>query len=335
MDACDFVTGVNLKLRSFKSIAKAFRVLEFFFLLLLLCWIFTRLPFVVRISGEYFRQLVGVVLSPVFVFILCNFIVLTLFWKYRRYSGNDGVFHNVAGAEVVYNSFVENAEFLADFFSGNSSLETVYEDKQMIFEEPETLTNKALMILEVPRRTQSEKMNKEKAEEISVKLWRSETEKCRKITNYDGVSPETDKFREITNFGGLMTEMDQYWKITNPSDLSTETEKCRKVTKSGDTEFEKCWKVTNSGNIWPDKCQKVTNSRDTSPNKCWKVTNPGDTEAEQCRKVTSSGDISPSPAYEVDELSNEEFQKTIENFIAKQTKFHQQEKLAIVLHSQA
>lgn len=284
MDACDFVDGVKpednatiLKPRSFKCVAKAFRIVEFCFLLLLLCWISTRLPFAVRISGQYFRQLVGVILSPVFVFILCNFIVLTLLWKYRRHSGDDVMFRNVAGAEVLYNSFLDNAEFSADFSSGSSSLETVYEDKQTIFEEPETVSNKALMKPKVPRRTQSEKMNKENAEEISFKLRRSETDKCRKITNSDDV----------------LTEMD----------------KCRKETNSGDTELEKFLKVTNSGYISPEKCRKVTNS----------------------------SDISPSPAYEVDELSNEEFQKTIENFIAKQTKFHQQEKLVIVkvLHSQA
>lgn len=39
-----------------------------------------------------------------------------------------------------------------------------------------------------------------------------------------------------------------------------------------------------------------------------------------------------SAAEVVDELSNEEFQRAIDAFIAKQIKFHQQEKLAIVLH---
>ncbi|MCD9646339.1 hypothetical protein HAX54_036105 [Datura stramonium] len=255
MDACDFVGGVKaeknagiFKPRSLKCVAKVFRFVEFCFVLLLLLWISTHLPFAVRISGEYFRQIVGVILSHVFIFILCNFIILTLFFKSGHHSGDSSTFRNVAGAEL-YDSFLENAEFSTDFSSGNSSLvpeseaqETVYEDKQMIFEEsteinqeqcgsgkPETVTNKALMKPKVPRRTQSEKLDKENVEVISVKLRRSETEKCRKVTN--------------------------------------------------------------------------------------------------------SGDVSPETAHEVDELSNEEFQKAIENFIAKQTKFHQQEKLAIVLHS--
>ncbi|XP_055826465.1 uncharacterized protein LOC129894880 [Solanum dulcamara] len=259
MDARDFVGGVKVennagivKLRSVKCVAKAIRVGEICFVVILLLWIFTRLPFAVRISGEYFRQIIGLILSPSFIFILCNFIVLTLLLKSDRLSADSSIFRNVAGAdEVLYDLFLQNTEFSADFSSGNSSLvpkseaqETMYEDKQMIFEEStvtnqvsfgskktETVMNKALAKPKVPRRTQSEKLNKENVEEISVKLPRSETEKCRKVTN--------------------------------------------------------------------------------------------------------PGDVSPETAHEVDELSNEEFQKAIENFIAKQTKFHQQEKSAIVLHSQA
>ncbi|KAH0701679.1 hypothetical protein KY285_015957 [Solanum tuberosum] len=256
MDVCDFVGGVKVednavivKLWSLKCVAKVFRVVEFCFVVLLLLWISTRLPFAVRISGEYFRQIVGLLLSPVFIFILCNFIVLILLLKSGLHSGDSSIFRNVAGAEVLYDSFLKNTEFSADFSSGNSSLvpeiearDIVYEDKQTIFEEStvtnqksfgseelETVMNKALTKPKVPRRTQSEKLNEEKN---SVKFRRSETEKCRKVTN------------------------------------------------------------------------------------------PGDS-------------VSPETAHEVDELNNEEFQKAIENFIAKQTKFHQQEKFPIVLHSQA
>lgn len=50
-------------------------------------------------------------------------------------------------------------------------------------------------------------------------------------------------------------------------------------------------------------------------------------ETEMRRRVEDSG--------EVDELNNEEFQRAIEAFIAKQIKFHQEEKLAIVLHGRA
>lgn len=49
-------------------------------------------------------------------------------------------------------------------------------------------------------------------------------------------------------------------------------------------------------------------------------------ERDKCRKVVNPGDV-PDETVLVDELSNEEFQRAIEDFIAKQIKFHQEEKL--------
>ncbi|XP_009621742.1 uncharacterized protein [Nicotiana tomentosiformis] len=237
-----------LKLGSLKCVGKVLRIVELCFVLLLLLWISTRLPFAVKISGEYFRQLVDVILSPCFIFILCNFIVLTLLLKSGgRLSGDySSTFRNVDETEL-YDSFLENTEFSSNFSSEKEDLEIVYEDKQMIFEkssvkneesrgsdeEAETIKINAMESKGPMRRTQSENLDRKSVEEICVKFQRSETEKRLKVENSGEVSP------------------------------STET------------------------------------------------------------------------AYGVDELSNEEFQKAIEKFIAKQVKFHQQEKLAIVLHSQA
>ncbi|KAF3624705.1 hypothetical protein FXO38_30115 [Capsicum annuum] len=307
MDACEFVGVVKpednagimkVKLGCLKCVAKVFRVVEFCFVLLLLLWISTRLPFAVRISGEYFRQLVGVILSPIFVFILCNFIVLILLFKFRSHSDNTSMFHNVAGAEV-YSSLLENAEFSTNISFGISSLETVYEDKQTIFEESAVINHESFGPEEMETVmnsafTHSEKLNKGNREEIFVKLMRSETEKCRKVSN------------------------------------------------SGDISTEKCRKVTNSDDVLPETLMKLNIPRRTQSVKV-NLENKEEeisvklqrSETEKCRKVTNPGEFPPESVHEVDELSNEEFQKAIENFIAKQTKFHQQEKLAIILHSQA
>lgn len=56
-------------------------------------------------------------------------------------------------------------------------------------------------------------------------------------------------------------------------------------------------------------------------------------ETEKCRKVANPGEVPAETVYTFDKLSNEEFQQTIEAFIAKQINFHREEKLAIVLHS--
>lgn len=246
MDAFDFGTEkmdnrVILIFHSFKSVAKLFRIVEFGVGIFVLLWSSTRLPFAVKISGEYFRQLMSIILSPLFIFLISNVIVLTLFFKSGRFSGDSSTISSNTETEL-YDSFVEKEECSGNFTVGNSSSapareQTVYQDKQTILEvntqtisesdgseEVETVTEKVFSS-QIPRRTKSEKFERGSNKEIYAKLRRSETETCRKIDN--------------------------------------------------------------------------------------------------------SGD----PVYPVDELSNEEFQKAIEDFIARQIKFHQEEKLAIVLHS--
>ncbi|XP_008797554.2 uncharacterized protein LOC103712725 [Phoenix dactylifera] len=78
--------------RRLKKIAKLFRLLEVFAALLLLSWSSARLPAAARLSGDFLRRLAGVLLSPCFVFILGNTIILVLFVKSRQLSSStDGV----------------------------------------------------------------------------------------------------------------------------------------------------------------------------------------------------------------------------------------------------
>ncbi|XP_015065185.1 uncharacterized protein LOC107010416 [Solanum pennellii] len=249
MDAFDFGTEkmenrVILIFHSFKSVAKLFRIVELCVGVFVVLWSSTRLPFVVKISGEYFRQLISIILSPLFIFLISNVIVLTLFFKSGRFSVDSSTISNNTETEL-YDSFIEKETCSGNFTAENSSPapareQTVYQDKQTILEvnaqtisesdgseETETETEKDFCS-QIPRRTKSAKFNRGSNKEIYGKLRRSETEMCRKIDN-----------------------------SVDPSET----------------------------------------------------------------------------VYPVDELSNEEFQKAIEDFIARQIKFHQEEKLAIVLHS--
>ncbi|TMW98349.1 hypothetical protein EJD97_004160 [Solanum chilense] len=249
MDAFDFGTEkmenrVILIFHSFKSVAKLFRIVELCVGVFVLLWSSTRLPFVVKISGEYFRQLISIILSPLFIFLISNVIVLTLFFKSGRFSVDSSTISNNTETEL-YDSFIEKETCSGNFTAENSSSapareQTVYQDKQTILEvnaqsisesdgseETETETEKDFCS-QIPRRTKSAKFDRGSNKEIYGKLRRSETEMYRKIDN-----------------------------SVDPSET----------------------------------------------------------------------------VYPVDELSNEEFQKAIEDFIARQIKFHQEEKLAIVLHS--
>ncbi|XAR57920.1 hypothetical protein NMG60_11026227 [Bertholletia excelsa] len=53
-------------------------------------------------------------------------------------------------------------------------------------------------------------------------------------------------------------------------------------------------------------------------------------ETKRCRQVKNIGEVPAETVDFVDELSNEEFQRAVEEFIAKQVKLLQEEKLAIV-----
>lgn len=221
-------------------IAMVFRFVEMCLAMVLVSWTFTRLPFAVKISCEYFRLLYGIVLSPLFVFILCNVIIVTLLANSGWFSRQNGTSDN---AETeIYEEFIKNSGDRSEPPSETAppahEPELVeYQDKQIIFEDKKRITTrggeaKTVSDLEHPkvcRRTKSEKFERESPKKSSGKLRRSETEKC--------------------------------------------------------------WKVAKSDEYPPEKV--------------------------------------------LPDLSNEEFQRTIESFIAKQWKFHREESLAIVLQNQS
>ncbi|KAJ6682145.1 TRNA-METHYLTRANSFERASE NON-CATALYTIC SUBUNIT TRM6MTASE SUBUNIT [Salix koriyanagi] len=76
-----------LKYNLVQTLTKLFRLLEFCLAMILLSWIFNQLPFAVKISGEYFRRLAGIIASPIFVFLLSNGIIATLIAKSGRFPG--------------------------------------------------------------------------------------------------------------------------------------------------------------------------------------------------------------------------------------------------------
>lgn len=242
MEALNFhaVQRSVLRFDNLKTVAKLFRLIELCFALFLLAWSSFRLPFAVKISGEYFRLVLSFSISPLFIFVVSNFIVLTLLLKSGGLSAQPPIACN-DGETEFYESLMEGTVCCVNLTCETSAPvpkpdEIAFQDKRTIFvqnrESSRTGEAAGLEVKPPPKRTQSEKFRVDKVEtENRGKLRRSETEKCR--------------------------------RVADPVNIPAET------------------------------------------------------------------------AYTVDELSNEEFQRAIEDFIAKQIKFHQEEKVAIVLHSQA
>lgn len=222
MDVFDFdnvkVEKANamLRYRRRRIFKNMFRFLEFCLALVFLSYISTRLPFVVKVSGEYFRQLISIISKPVFVFIISNVIILTLFLK----SGRNPIGENTE--TELYGDLVEKSEARTKFRSENQNLvkeieEIVYQDKQVISEKNANANanicgksgdeEELVMIvtkseadssteMKVYRRSKSEKLKHEGDEKAVGVLRRSETEMCRKIVNRGGEKLE-EEFRGV------------------------------------------------------------------------------------------------------------------------------------------
>lgn len=203
MDAFDFdsveaeKSSAMRKYNRLRSLAKLFRFAELFVALLTLSWTFTRLPFAVKISGEYCRKLFAVIVSPLFVFILCNGIIVSLIAKSGRFSGQNQSANNVEAElydDIIKNSSSERTRSESESETESSAVENiVYDDKQVICEvnttattrnEVNTATDHSDPDSDHPkayRRTQSEKFNRECSVKNHGELRRSETEKFRDI----------------------------------------------------------------------------------------------------------------------------------------------------------
>nr|GLL19200.1 uncharacterized protein LOC109168363 [Ipomoea trifida] len=232
-----------MKFDHFKSFTMLFRLIELCFGLVCLSWSSTRLPILIQISCDYLRLAFSFVISPLFIFLLGNFIVLTLLLKSGRLSGQSPITCH-AEETKIYNSLIQNShnDYSMKVASGNS--DTVTEPAGIVYQDKQTISETTAL--------------------IAPNLEGSQT---------TGFEPRVPL------------------KRTRSNELNVE--------KSGE---ESCGKLQR-------------------------------TVTEKCRKVTDLSNAPTETSLDVENLSNEEFQRAIEAFIAKQIKFHQEEKLDIVLQS--
>lgn len=170
-----------------RKIASLFRIIEICVLLVLLSRFSTQLPIAVKNSGEYFRDLKVVLVSPRFVFILGNVIVITLFVKSGQFSARDSTIKN-----DLYDEFLEKSEKSQN----NCQTETQFEDKQIICEE--TSDDKHVVhrdgVVKTYKRSQTENLHHENRAKMHRVLRRSATEKCRD----SALCAETGKSEKIS-----------------------------------------------------------------------------------------------------------------------------------------
>ncbi|CAI9110821.1 OLC1v1010910C1 [Oldenlandia corymbosa var. corymbosa] len=246
------LAGFLMFTHHFKSITKLFRIVEIFLGLAFLSWTSSYLPFAVKISGEYLRQLFTIIIGPLFNFLLGNLIVVTLLLKAGHVlsGGRSSSTHISSDAETetdLYEEFIKTSDSSTEFTSLVPALvpdAIEYEDKQTIFEQSSSSVN-----------------NIESSD--------------------DALVPEK-----------MPSEMKMYSRALSENlEAKMQSLEAEEILKSG-------------------KLRR------------W--------ETMKCRKVANPGEIPADTVYVFDELSNEEFQQTIEAFIARQINFHREEKLAIV-----
>ncbi|CAK9176390.1 unnamed protein product [Ilex paraguariensis] len=91
--------------RRFRKIAKLFQMLEIIVALSLLSWSTTRLPAVMKISGEYVMRVSVYLLSPHAIFLIGNAIIIALVVLSRQnYAG-----YNTGNADM-YDDYVRHSE---------------------------------------------------------------------------------------------------------------------------------------------------------------------------------------------------------------------------------
>lgn len=115
--------------RRLRKLAKLFHLLlEAFATLLFLSWSSARLPAAARFSGDFLRGLASVIVSPRFVFLLGNAIVLVLFARSRHLAssadGSDG---------DLYDQFLESRRRIG--FSPPPPPPTVASPEEVVFED--------------------------------------------------------------------------------------------------------------------------------------------------------------------------------------------------------
>ncbi|KAL4318630.1 hypothetical protein GQ457_18G017170 [Hibiscus cannabinus] len=163
-----------LKHRRLRKVASLLRFVEFCVVLILMSRFTVHLPVVVKSSGEYFQGLSMVLVSPRFVFIVGNVIVIILFVKAGQFSPQDPT----SGTDL-YDEFVERSkknQMIHRYgieYREKQSKKTVDEEKKLSLYVHTTSKG----MIKSYRRTQSENLNRKNCNKACKQLRRSRSEK--------------------------------------------------------------------------------------------------------------------------------------------------------------
>ncbi|KAJ6716793.1 TRANSMEMBRANE PROTEIN [Salix koriyanagi] len=160
------------KHRKIQKIASLFRLIEIGAVLALISRFSIQLPVAVRNSSEYFKDLTVILVSPRFVFVLGNMIIITLFAKSGQFSSQHSNGKNPSSD--LYDEFVEKSEKSQE----THQYEAECIEKQVTYVEYKVTEDTSTSLKRKKyHRSQSEKLERP---DSGRELRRSATDKCRK-----------------------------------------------------------------------------------------------------------------------------------------------------------
>ncbi|KAH7651125.1 hypothetical protein IHE45_20G037100 [Dioscorea alata] len=174
MDIIDIIDPVKAeketaikRYRRIRTIRRLFRCLEACVAILIISWSSARLPAAAKLSGDLLRSAAAILLSPRFVFLLGNAIVLVLFAKSGNLSTSPTSTASSPLSGDLYDDFLETR--------GSYPISPLEEANVVVYEDKAVCVETKIEY----RRTISEKMEKKQS---PVELRRSETDLGRKPT---------------------------------------------------------------------------------------------------------------------------------------------------------
>lgn len=177
--------------RQLHKVTNLFRIIEICVILIVISKFTSRLPVAIKSSSEYFKDLSVFLVSPRFVFIIGNAIVITLFAKSGHSLGQGSGTGSDDGGIEIFDDFEEKSEKIGEEAIENQR--KLCEEKTVVVN---TYTTPPSTDMKIYRRSKSENLKRERCEKNRRVLQRSVTEDCRKSIGSDEKAAKHSSFAE-------------------------------------------------------------------------------------------------------------------------------------------
>ncbi|XP_073306067.1 uncharacterized protein [Primulina huaijiensis] len=204
------------KFNQFRRIVKLWQFFELLVVLGLVSWTSARVPAVMKIAGGYFVEFSAYVFNHHVVFIIGNFIIVSLFLIFRR---NEEALGQSGGGDGLYDDYVKHSVAIhqrvplpppGNMVPAVDEFAALGDDEKQIVvcseeikanpqsDEVATAIEEATRQIQRFQRTQSEKLKREITVRPRLELRRSETEKYQSKENSETESFESSEIDTLS-----------------------------------------------------------------------------------------------------------------------------------------